>query len=171
MVKLSIIFLSIFAGCSQVKIAETPEITFTQENDIVYTKSQLAFIKDAVSCANIVAKSPEFKKAVLISQFEQTKQSPEEIYIVMTNGAMSEVKPIYPVNRFTGMTATTFSNDPAIYLNARKARSKALWTGSVLHEHSHKKGYLHRGNTRAGNEKSVPYVLGDIGEKLAYLCK
>jgi hypothetical protein len=169
--KALLILLVILAGCSRVEVARTPDVVFSQEKDIVYTRSSLKFIVEAVECANQVAKSPEFKQAVLSTTYEQTTDTPQEIYVVMTSGAMSEVKPIYPKNRFTAMTATTFANDPAIYLNARRTRSKALWVGSVLHERSHKVGYTHRGNQRKGNEKTVPYHMTEIGEKLAYLCK
>jgi hypothetical protein len=171
MKKLCLILLVILAGCSQVEVAKTPEIVFSQERDITYTKSQLQFIKEAVDCANLIVKTDQFKASVLNSTYEQTTDTAQEIFIVMTSGAVSEVKPIYPKNRFTAMTATTFANDPAIYLNARRARTKALWVGSVLHERSHKVGYRHNGNSRAGNEKTVPYRMTEIGEKLAYLCK
>lgn len=165
-----LILFVILAGCSQVETVKPLNITFMQEKDLFYTKSQLAFIRDAVDCANKITKTPEFKTAVLGATYEQTKDTPQEIFVVMTSGTMSEVKPIYPKNRFSSMSATTFTNDPAIYLNARRTRAKALWVGSILHEHSHLRNFKHRGNQRKGNEKSVPYVFTDIGEKLAYLC-
>jgi hypothetical protein len=168
---LCLILLVILSGCSQVETVKPLNIAFIQEKDLFYTKSQLAFIKDAVDCSNKITKAPEFKAAVLGATYEQTTDTPQEIFVVMTSGAMSEVRPIYPKNPWSALTATTFANDPAIYLNARRARSRALWVGSILHEHSHHRKFTHRGNQRKGNEKSVPYVFTEIGEKLAYLCK
>lgn len=46
----------------------------------------------------------------------------------------------------------------------RANRPVYLWVGTVVHELSHRVGYLHNSQTRAGNECSVPHVLGDLAE-------
>jgi len=169
---LFLILLVILAGCSQVEVAKTPEITPIKPDDVFYTKSSLEFIKDSVACANLISKSPLFKQEVLSRSYEQTIDSPSLVWERISKAPFIEVKPIYPKVVWSKMTATTFANDPSIYLNARKTRSKALWVGSIFHEgYGHRLGYKHNGNSAKGNEKSQPYQLGDIGEKLAYLCK
>jgi len=169
MIKLILIFL---VSCAQVKIAETPKVTPIKPDDVFYTKSELSFIQKAVDCANKIHKSPEFKQQVLSRKYEQTIDSPELIWEKISKSPFIEVKPIYPKNVFSKMTATTFKGDPDIYLNARKTRSDGLWVGSVCHEGlGHRLGYTHKGNSAKGNEKSQPYQLGDICEQLAYLCK
>jgi predicted Zn-dependent protease len=165
------ILLLLLLGCSQVEIAKTPQIVPVKPNDVFYTKSNLQFIKDSVACANLISKNSLFKQEVLSRSYEQTTDSPEQVWDKISKAPFIEVKPIYPKNVFTKMTATTFANDLSIYLNARKTRSKALWVGSIFHEMGHRLGYKHNRNSAKGNEKSQPYQLGDIGEKLAYLCK
>jgi hypothetical protein len=168
---LCLILLVILAGCSQVEVAKTPEVTLIEPDDVFYTKSNLGFIKNAVACANKIHKSPELKQQVLSRKYEQTIDSPDLIWEKISKAPFIEVKPIYPKNIFSKMTATTFKGDPYIYLNARKTRSGSLWVGSVCHEGlGHRLGYTHRGNSRNGNENTQPYVLGEICERLSTIC-
>ena len=75
MKKLFLILFVILAGCSQVKVAETPKVLPIKPDDFFYTKSELSFIQKAVDCANQVWRMPELEKMVLSATFDQTTDS------------------------------------------------------------------------------------------------
>lgn len=54
---------------------------------------------------------------------------------------------------------------PILFNAARlPGRKEAQISGTLLHEVAHRAGYYHRGNASAGNECTVPYVVGDLAE-------
>lgn len=134
-----------------------------------FTKSKLSFVKKATSDANCIILLQEFRSK-FVERFDQTNDAPNDVYQKLISMTPIEIRPIRSKNPLTNMTATTFNNDPAIYLNSRKAsRSAQLWAQSVGHEQTHKAGYTHEGNGQKGNEKTVPYLVGsyyfDLWEK------
>jgi hypothetical protein len=168
---LCLILLVILVGCSQVEVAKTPDVTPIKPDDVFYTKSSFDFVQKAVTCANLIFKSDQFKALVLNGKYDQTSDKPEMIWQKLSLAGFTEVKTVRSTNPFTNMVAVKYKDDPAIYLNSRKNRSNAEWTGSICHEKAHVMGWTHRGNSPRGNEDTVPYKLGDYCEQLAYLCK
>jgi len=155
-------------SCAQVKVAQTPEVIKAKPSDVFVTKSTQKWILGAVDCANKVFHLDETKSLILAATYEQTNDNSFEVLKKIEQTKLTQVKEIWPKNIWSRMTATIFKGDPAIYLNARKPRSISSVAGSIFHEAlGHKNGYSHKGNYRKGNEKTVPYVLGDIGGKMA----
>jgi hypothetical protein len=165
MTKLLLFFV---ISCSQVKIAETPKVIPVKPSDVFVTKSTKKWILGAVDCANKVFHLDEAKLLILAATYEQTNDNSFEVLEKVKQTKLTQVKEYYPKNPFSKVVGVKFSNDPATYLNARKKRSISAATGTIFHEAiGHGNGFSHKGNQRRGNEKSVPYVLGDIGEKMA----
>lgn len=162
MTKLLLLFL---ISCSQVKIAETPQVIPAKPGDVFVTSHQP--YQESINCSNKLIHLDEFKSRILAASYEQTNDNSFEVLSKIEQAPMTQVKPIWPRNPYSAMTATTFKNDPAIYLNARKSRQIPAMVGSVCHELMHLAGYSHRGNSPKGNERSVPYMIGAICEDLA----
>lgn len=56
------------------------------------------------------------------------------------------------------------AHDGPIQLVCARERSHAQWSGTFAHELTHRAGYGHPGNSRAGNECTAPYLVGDAVE-------
>lgn len=48
------------------------------------------------------------------------------------------------------------------------SRPEYLWAGTIAHELSHVAGFFHDGQKRAGNECTVPNLVGDVAEWTAW---
>lgn len=58
--------------------------------------------------------------------------------------------------------AIAYEQDGAIYFNTRKFGYGAGGVENVAHEVMHALGYSHRGNSPAGNENTVPWMIGKM---------
>ena len=56
---------------------------------------------------------------------------------------------------------------PRLRCSVLHDRTPAAWVGTLVHERAHSAGYLHRGNSRVGNECTVPHFVGDLAVYLA----
>ena len=60
--------------------------------------------------------------------------------------------------------AIAYEECKKIWFNTRKKAYGAGGVGNIVHETLHALGYKHNGNATAGNEFTVPYLIGDLAD-------
>lgn len=137
--------------------------------------AQIKRISDITPVVQQIINSEEFKQRVLKAKFYDTNKSNEEIYKILTSGVWDlryefqpqkrDCKGFPPFKRCSPwVLGWTYPNTKTVYFNSLKwdDRDDAGIAGTVCHEESHKKGFIHSFNWTKTREMSVPYSVGTI---------
>ena len=134
-------------------------------------KGSLYKVQAAVSKANEILTSPKFYNEIRKhSQFDFTELSPIQIADIMEQAdysiqVKSSFKPI--------ANASTNSADLITVSNIRFSRHLPTAVNTLVHETVHAVDFLnekleftHDGNKSEGQERTAPWVIGEIAEKM-----
>lgn len=175
-----LVALVLLVSCAHsVKKRPTPSESIPEATDTLgpvgkfKTSLTLKWAKDLVATANCLKERPELYQRIKTSKFTETSKTPEQIADDV-KAMTSELKTYTYWNPFSNVIATTYSNDKEnIYFNTRKnPRSMKEMVNTIFHETTHLIGYTHSSNyNNETTRKTVPYMVGQIAEDLAYLCE
>ena len=145
-----------------------PPQEFVETYHPFYFKSSIKWVGDVSMCANMIINDSKFREELMaIKKFDMSSDNGEYVLKKLQSGK-TVIKTYKTRNPFSKAVATTWkSNKTDIYLNIRKKRTIAQWSGTAIHESSHNRGYSHGNNSSAGKEKTVPYLVGTIATKHA----
>lgn len=181
--------ISLFAGaifayvmislqsCSTVPRGTTaPDViaTFPEESRPVFVAdSSLDYVQQVVKVANCVIKNEAFLKDVeAFPKYDFTTMTSKEVADTLRNFKAVTVSTYRTKNPWSAAIATTWANDPTVYLNTRKnPRPMPEMLNTAFHEGLHVNGFAHGDNYPNGKESSVNYKVGSIAEKYAEVCK
>lgn len=71
-----------------------------------------------------------------------------------------------PFNKSTN--AWEGDGTPRLRCSRLEKREDEEWVGTILHEQAHAARYLHNGNSREGNQCTVPHLIGDLAAYTLY---
>lgn len=180
---IQLLLLAALSSCATGKLPSTPanevpvntevtepvQVEKPYEPVTVFTyKSSLTWVKKVNECANKIVNDKEFQAELLAKEkFDYSGDSGEVVLGKLLNHKCV-IRTYKTKSPWTRVVATTYrSNKTDLYLNRRKSRTIAQWSGTSIHECSHNFGYSHGDNSSAGKQQSVPYWIGYAAERHA----
>ena len=96
-----------------------------------------------------------------VVSYDYTADSPAQIADKIRNAGEVKINVGFYRGWFWSR-AIAYEQDGAIYFNTRKFGYGAGGVENVAHEFMHALGYAHNGNSPAGNEHTVPWMIGKM---------
>ncbi|MGE0711300.1 MAG: hypothetical protein AB7N76_08700 [Planctomycetota bacterium] len=147
--------------------------------DAQFTAEQRTKLEGAVSLANHVLASPEFRARLdAITRFNLSADDGAAVrgkllaraYTLKFEAVAKYAVRIGPIRRKSAMVAVTGEGSGQITFNTVRMPEfdQAFYAGTVAHELCHIAGYRHSGNKpTAFNQGTVPYRVGELVRELA----
>lgn len=131
------------------------------------------FVNEIVSSSNMLLGSPRFEDVLSGVAEGDFDHSSDPSSHAQDNGAAVLRKmrsvPTHDVVCRRAKNPFNFSTNawegggtPQLRCSRFCKRSAEHWVGTLVHERAHAAGYLHRGNSRSGNQCTVPHFVGDL---------
>lgn len=136
------------------------KITVTFLNGSDYWQNK---ILDSAARASAILSDPAFLEAVRKrGRFDCTTHAPTQVADRLEHAGEVTIKVGFYSRWWT--RAIAYEKNDTVFFNTRKESRGAGSPANIAHEVMHALGYRHNGNYTAGNENTVPYVIGDMVE-------
>lgn len=152
-------------------------LTIASENG--FTPAELTKVTDGFDLANEVIASDAFKQGVLAHTkldgsrgFENTDDTPEEVYAKLTSGDSSiaiSVRSYSPLDVAKRHEVAHENPDGGVVFNRKFFSNEDLpsLVNTIVHEYCHTRGFTHDRDATARRPFSTPYGVGAIAQKVA----
>jgi len=127
--------------------------------------SKTTYLPQAITVAELVLRDEDFLRDISsIQSFYYSTDTGAEVVKKISTGAVAYVSTYRTRNPWSSVTAKTVGH--SISFNSwNNPRPLKFMVNTLVHEYLHVLGYSHKGNNPKGNEKTVPYLVGDIAER------
>jgi hypothetical protein len=127
-------------------------------NGNLYWQSKIT--ASAVRASNVLSDPAFIAKVRAVPKFDYTGDTPGQVADAIAQAGDIPVNVSFYSKLFT--RAIAFEDNQGVHFNVCKEKYGAGSAGDLAHEFMHRLGYQHNGNAAAGNENTVPYLIGSM---------